>query len=144
MFVGHGATPEAASESIRLQKLASLPVSTKLLPTATTPPELDELIRDRVSEVITLIAELNTIAMKPPAGIIEEYTDTVRMMLFDMYEIAHPLWESTFPTSEDIPDGKNTLAGAMLRMQRKGNHAKDVKVRILLPGDKDYPTSKNQ
>ena len=127
---------EQAREGIRQQKLASLPTSPRSLPSPSTAAEFDQFLREWMSAMIGTLADVNTVAMKPCDGISEEYRQTIRMSLYEICEHAHAVWESTF--ADEAPDGRDTFAGRMMRIQRQKGTVKGGWVQVLLPGDPGY------
>ena len=98
-----------------------------------TPEQFDDLVRERIERAMDALIEIHTIALKPPPGLSEEYVESLRMSVFNMFETAHPVWEATYPKSEDVPGGGGTLAGFLLRLQREGKSLKDMRFEVKMP-----------
>jgi hypothetical protein len=135
LTTGHGKNIEEARKDLQRNKLAQIPVFDDLVP-AQSADDFDEVVGGLMRRVLDLLIGINTIALKPPAGLSEEYIETVRTAVYEMYMSGQPVWESTYP--EATPDGSRTMNGELMRMQRQGGSLKEATFTVLLPGDPGY------
>ena len=135
MTFGHGKTADEARKDLQRNKLAQIPVSNDFPPVESA-EEFDADVGGLMRQVLDLLIDINTIALKTPAGLSEEYIETVRTAVFEMYMSGHPVWESTWP--EATPDGSRTMNGELMRIQRRDGTLKGTTFTVLLPGDPGY------
>ena len=130
---GIGKNEEEARADLRRKKMDALPVVNCEIPKDLTPEEFDLLIRERAKCVLHDLAELNTLAIHAPAGVTDDYRESVRMSVHDMWASAHPIWQSTY---DKVPGQNGTVAGWFLRQLRLGTVKPGGTFRFVPPGEK--------
>ena len=130
---GIGKTEDQARADLRRKKIDALPVVDLEVPKDLAPEEFDLLIRERALRVLKDLTELNTLVIQAPAGVTGDYCDAVRMSVREIWERAHPIWQSTY---DKVPGQNGTVDGWFLRQLRLGTVKPGGTFHFVPPGEK--------
>lgn len=120
------AATAAYDELRRRARRARIPVASLQMSAGLKQHEIDAELRQRLEQVLLVVAELNAILLGAPVGTyIDEYIHTVQSQLHDMYAAADDLWQSLDPKADPT---SLSLGGQLLRLQHDGVELKKAKV----------------